>query len=137
MQLDQDQCHVAVVQDGLFRLCPPRLLGTSCRACGRLSFPAAKWCPHCRSPELESRWLSTTGRIFSYTIVRIPVPGYTGPVPYGLGIVDLPDGIRVNSVLVAERLESLSVGARVRFCLLDVGTAEQPLLSYGYELDPM
>jgi uncharacterized protein len=80
--------------------------------------------------------LSTTGVIFSYTIVRVPVAGYSGPVPYGLGVVELPDGIRVNSVLVADPLESLGVGARVRFCVLDVGTTQEPLLSYGYELDP-
>jgi len=67
---------------------------------------------------------------------RVPVPGYSGPVPYGLGVVELPDGIRVNSVLIADPLESLSIGARVRFRLLDVGTAQQPLLSFGYELDP-
>jgi uncharacterized OB-fold protein len=134
--LTSARAEVAVVQEGLFRLCPPRLLGMCCRACGQVSFPAAMWCPYCRSSELQSRWLSITGLIFSYTIVRVPVPGYTGPVPYGLGVVELPDGIRVNSVLVADPLESLSVGARVRFRLLDVGTAQEPLLSYGYELDP-
>jgi uncharacterized OB-fold protein len=79
--------------------------------------------------------LSTTGTIFSYTIVRVPVPGYTGPVPYGLGIVELPEGIRISSVLVTESLENLSIGAAVRFCLLDVGTANEPLLSYAYKLE--
>lgn len=129
------QGEVAVVVGGLLRLCPPRLLGAHCQTCDRVSFPAAQWCPYCRSAELESRWLSTTGTIFSYTIVRIPVPGYTGPVPYGLGVVELPEGIRINSALVADPLEALSIGAPVRFCLLDVGNADEPLLSYGYKLE--
>jgi uncharacterized OB-fold protein len=130
------QGEVAVVTEGLIRLCPPRLLGAHCQTCDRVSFPAAKWCPYCRSAELESKWLSSTGTIFSYTIVRTPVPGYTGPVPYGLGVVELPERIRIKTVLVAEPLEALSIGAPVSFCLLDVGNADEPLLSYGYKLEP-
>jgi uncharacterized OB-fold protein len=130
------QAEVAVVDERLFRLCPPKLLGTQCEACERVSFPAAQLCPYCRSNDLRTRWLSDSGNIFSYTIVRIPVPGYAGQVPYGLGVVELPDGIRVASVLVADPLEALSVGAPVHFRLVDVGTTDEPLLSYAYELDP-
>jgi uncharacterized OB-fold protein len=124
-----------LVADDLFERSPPRLLGAHCMSCNRVSFPVATWCPHCRSTELESHPLSTTGTVFSYTIVRVPVPGYAGPVPYGLGIVELPDGIRVTTTLVAEPLEELAIGAVVRTCLVHVGPPEQPVLSYGFALD--
>jgi len=59
-----------------------------------------------------------------------------GPAPYGLGIVELPEGIRVNRVLVTGSLATLSIDAAVRFCLFNVSTADEPLPSYGYELEP-
>jgi uncharacterized OB-fold protein len=123
-----------LVADGLFELSPPRLLGARCVECDRASFPRETRCPHCRSTDLKPLPLSTTGTVFSYTIVRVPVPGYTGPVPYGLGVVELPDGIRVNSTLVAEPLEALRIGVPVRARLVDVGTAQAPLLSYAFEM---
>jgi uncharacterized OB-fold protein len=83
---------------------------------------------------MTSHELATEGTVFSYTIVRVPVPGYAGPVPYGLGVVELPDGIRVNTMLVAEPLETLSIGAPVRIRLVQVGTEQNPLLSYGFAL---
>ncbi|HEY1972242.1 MAG TPA: OB-fold domain-containing protein [Pseudonocardia sp.] len=134
-QVSTGRVATAPVAEGLFTTDPPQLLGACCRACGRLSFPAtSRWCPYCRADAPEVRPLPTTGTVYSYTIVRVPVPGYTGPTPYGLGLVELA-GIRVASTLVADPLESLSVGATVRFCLLDVGTPEDPLLSYGYRLE--
>jgi uncharacterized OB-fold protein len=40
--------------------------------------------------------LPTSGRLWLWTAVTSAPPGYTGPVPYGFGIVELDDvGLRV------------------------------------------
>jgi hypothetical protein len=126
---------VPLVRDGLFTVDPPALLGGCCQACEQYSFPAAARCPHCRGGHVEVRALPTTGTIYSYTIARVRAPGYLGPVPYGYGLVSLDVGIQVASLLGANPIERLSIGARVRFGLVDVGTAEQPLWSYAYEVE--
>ncbi len=39
--------------------------------------------------------MSPTGRLWAWTAVTTAPPGYRGPVPYGFGVVELPEGIRV------------------------------------------
>jgi uncharacterized OB-fold protein len=123
-----------LVDEGLFSVEPPALLGGHCRDCGQMCFPAAARCPFCRAASVAVTPLPTLGTVYSYTISRIPGPGYRGPVPYGFGLVELGSVIRVASLLNADPIERLRIGARVRFALVNVGTADDPLLSYSYEL---
>jgi uncharacterized protein len=39
--------------------------------------------------------LSDTGTLWGWTEVTAPPPGYRGEVPFGFGVVELPEGIRV------------------------------------------
>ena len=70
------------------------LLGARCRHCGRHHFPAADACPYCSSREVEAASLSPTGTLWAWTTVRTAPPGYEGPVPFGVGVVELPEGVR-------------------------------------------
>jgi uncharacterized OB-fold protein len=124
-----------MVGEGLFALDPPTLLSGRCRDCAQSSFPAASCCPYCRGADVDVVPLPTVGTIYSYTISRITAPGYCGPVPYGYGIVEFDTGIRVATLLNADPIEELKIGALVRFALVDVGTAGDPLLSYTYKLE--
>lgn len=126
-----------VVGDGLFSTDPPSLLGARCVACGQVSFPAPGRCPFCRSAEVELEALPTSGTVYSYTISRIPAPGYRGPVPYGFGLVDLGDVVRVASLLAADPLERLHIGARVHLALVDVGGDQGPLASFIHVVEDL
>lgn len=121
-----------VVEPGLFSTDPPQLLGGRCAACAKVFFPDAVACPFCRSTKVGTQGLATNGTVYSYTVVRVPVPGYAGPLPYGLGLVELPDGIRVTSMLAAPSVEDLAVGVEVHFRLVHVGSEGTPVLSYAY-----
>ena len=83
------------VHEGLFTDDPPRLLGGRCPTCGHHHFPRADICPYCASPGTEAATLSASGRLWAWTAVTHAPPGYQGPVPYGFGVVELPEGIRV------------------------------------------
>ena len=39
--------------------------------------------------------LSDHGTLWGWTVVHTPPPGYQGPVPFGFGVVELPEGLRV------------------------------------------
>jgi uncharacterized OB-fold protein len=123
-----------VVRDELLVLDPPALLGGRCRNCDGVSFPLEAYCPHCGALGPERAALPNTGLVYSYGIARIPAPGYEGVVPYAVGLVELDCGIRVASTLIADPLESLTVGAVVEFRLLDVATEDGAVTSYAYEL---
>lgn len=92
------------------------LLGSRCPACGELFFPRReKLCVHCQHPTLEAVELGREGKIASYTaVLQSPAGGaYFGPVPYNYGLVDLDDGVRVETQL-GGAFENLKVGMQVK-----------------------
>ncbi|CAM5612007.1 hypothetical protein ATER59S_05706 [Aquamicrobium terrae] len=91
------------------------LEGGRCRACSALSFPRAQVCTECLSTEIEGVTLSSEGRLYSFSVVHQAPKGWK--VPYALGYVDLPEGIRVlghidapPDTIVIDQLVKLSLG---------------------------
>jgi uncharacterized OB-fold protein len=72
------------------------LVGGRCAACHRPHFPQAPACPWCGTDDPAPVRLSDQGTVWAATVVTAAPPGYTGEVPYGFGVVELPaDGLRV------------------------------------------
>jgi uncharacterized OB-fold protein len=90
------------------------LLGIRCRACGHTAFPAAEFCPYCASADVEAVRLSPTGTLWGWTTVTAPPPGYEGPVPFGFGVVELPEGVRVITRLETVGVADVSFGMPMR-----------------------
>ncbi|MBW2056648.1 MAG: Zn-ribbon domain-containing OB-fold protein [Deltaproteobacteria bacterium] len=86
----------------------PYLLGSRCRRCGSVYFPRRAVCANCLGETMEEIPLSRRGRLYTYTIVRYPAPGLRAP--YAVGYVDLPEGVRVFSVLTGWDDENLGLG---------------------------
>ena len=111
----------APVAEGLFD--DRGLLGGLCHACGRRHFPLATSCPWCGSPDVESVTLSTTGTLWAWTAVNAAPPGYDGGIPYGFGVVDLPDdGLQVVSRLTEPDPARLTAGTPMRFVIVELGS---------------
>jgi uncharacterized OB-fold protein len=83
------------VHDGLYQVDPPGLLGTRCDDCLRPAFPRTSTCPYCGSVSVTDVVLSAAGTLWAWTRVTAPPPGYRGEVPFGFGVVELPEGLRV------------------------------------------
>jgi uncharacterized protein len=106
------------------------LVGGHCRDCDRRHFPASDACPWCGTPAPGQVLLSTQGRLWSWTAVTAPPPGYEGPVPYGFGVVELPaDGLRVVTRLTVADPAALCEGQPVSFAVVDV--AGRPAPAFG------
>ena len=92
----------------------PYLLGSRCRDCGEVVFPTNPFCPKCCEETMDVIKLSRRGMLYSFTVQRYkPPPPYRGPnpfVPYGVGMVELPEGVRVTSVLEESNPDRLKVG---------------------------
>jgi len=119
------------VREGLFTVEPAALLAGSCADCGALHFPRRALCPECQSAEVAEMPMSGGGQIYTYTLVRMAPPGYTGEVPYAIGVVELTEPLRVAATLLADDLEELAIGDEVEFELLPLG-ADEPVLGYAY-----
>jgi len=94
----------------------PRLIGTRCRACGTPHFPRSPVCrnPACNSADVEDVHLGPHGVLWSFTIQHYKPPApmrFDDPfVPYGIGLVDLPEGLRVLTMMSAPDPAALKIG---------------------------
>jgi len=98
----------------------PKLLGHKCRDCGEIFFPKRDngICTHCQSRNLVETKLSSKGKIYNYTIVEQKPPAYyKGEVPYALGFVELPEGVRLRSLFTGCNLNDLKVGMEVEMVI--------------------
>jgi uncharacterized OB-fold protein len=95
-----DSSVLRVDEDGV------TLLGGWSPTSGLRHFPPSPVCPFTGADDVEPVDLPRTGTVWLHTTVTVAPPGYAGPVPYGLGIVEL-DGdplLRVVSRLHGEGL---------------------------------
>lgn len=112
-----------------------RLLGSRCGTCGACFFPPRHVCSRCLSEALDPARLSTRGTVYSYTVVHQAAPEFE--VPYALGYVDLPEGVRVLGQIVGVAPEAVRVGMEVELSLERIGEdAEgQALIGYRFRVD--
>jgi uncharacterized OB-fold protein len=100
-----------MVREGLFTDGdPPALLGSRCTVCGNLLFPRVDGCTYCSADDPAPVELAGQGTLWSWTAVTAPPPGYRGEVPFGVGIVELPEGVRVITRLTESDPGALVAG---------------------------
>ena len=91
------------------------LRGLRCRSCGEIFLGKNVGCQNCQGTDMEDVALSRRGKLYSYTIIRNRPPGsYKGPdnpfIPFAVGFVELPEGIRILSPLTGCDIEDVKVG---------------------------
>ncbi len=93
-----------------------RLLLQCCAECGHPRFPPTRYCSRCNSAECE--WIESKGEgtVFSWIVVRHPVPRdvYAQDVPYVVALVELAEGVRIPSNIVECTPEDVSAGMPVK-----------------------
>lgn len=115
----------------------PRLTGCKCTNCNELFFPKKEngICTYCQGKCLEDILLSKVGKIYSFTIVmQRPPTFYQGEVPYAIGFVELPEGIRVETLFTGCDFEQLVVGMSVQMVVerLHLDENENEILTYKF-----
>ncbi len=126
-----------LVREGLFTAThPPALLGSRCSHCGSVLFPRADTCTYCATEHPESIELSRRGALWAWTAVTASPPGYLGDVPYGIGVVELPEGVRVIGRLTESDPSALVAGQQMELrtvVLSRAGTADdEEVVTYAF-----
>lgn len=86
-----------------------------CDDCGEWVFYPRSHCSACLSPNLIWRTVSGNGQIYSFTIARRPTaPQFAGLEPQFITVIELDEGVRMNSVIVNAGEEDLRVGLKVK-----------------------
>jgi uncharacterized OB-fold protein len=123
------------VRAGLFQGDPPALLGTRCDECGHHAFPRASTCPYCGSERVVDTRLSGTGFLRGWTEVTTAPPGFHGDVPFGFGIVELPEGLRVITRLAAP-VDGYTYGLAMHLRIVPLHTADDGTQIETWEFAP-
>ena len=98
-----------------------RLIVQRCGACGLMRHYPQPLCPQCYAGEVDWIDAAGTGVVHSWTIShKAFLPAFTDQVPAIYVIVDLDEGVRVNSVLRDTAPEDLRIGLPVAVDFLDV-----------------
>lgn len=128
------------INERLFKLPFPGeeayLVGVKCRSCGELFFPKRTRCINCLGEEMEEVALGKKGKVYTYTIVHHATPGYTGPLPYAVGAVELPGEIVILSPLTQCNLDQLKIGMGVELVLEKLYEDEKGNEVISYKFKP-
>jgi uncharacterized OB-fold protein len=109
-----------------------------CTGCGHVHFPPRTVCRKCRGREFEKTTLGHEGTLETFTVIRVAPSGFTDQSPYAVGIVALPDGVKVTAQIVDCDPGDLKIGDRVRLEFRRVRQdGEAGILCYGYKFVPV
>ena len=105
----------------------PRLLGSRCATCNTPYFPRNAVCrnPDCDRSEMLDAQFGPRGILMSIAVQNYPPPPPTIAAepyrPYAVGLVDLPDGLRVIGRLISDDPEHQDLGGEVELVLAPLG----------------
>lgn len=105
------------------------LIAGSCGDCGAAVFPIQDLCPRCSEPAIAPITLPRTGTLIAWTTQGfLPGAPYLGDetsetfVPFGVGLVQLGEVIRVEARLTENDPAALTFGMPVTLTAVPLGT---------------
>jgi len=131
------------IDEGLFTgpADAPQLVGSRCDACSEVTFPRQSSCPNCTSSKTEEVLLSRRGTLWTWTVQGFPPPSppFAGDaenfVPFGVGYIELPEGIRVESRLTENDPSKLEIGMEMELVLekFAVGEDGDDIMTFAFQ----
>ena len=128
------------IREGLFHIPSspsekPYLIGSRCEGCQEVMFPQRKICLNCFGRELDQVRLSSRGKLFTFTV------NHQGPkefsTPYASGVVDLPEGVRIYSLLTDWEAKGLKIGTEVELVVEEIKEDNNENIVVGYKFRPV
>lgn len=119
------------IADGLFTWPSddPHLLGSTCKTCHAVTFPQKKSCPRCCSQEVAPTELAQRGTLWTWTVQEFAPksPPYASSeavgqfAPFGIGYVELPGQVRVETRLTESDPTRLRIGMPMELTIVPFG----------------
>lgn len=119
------------------------LIGSRCQDCGEHYFPAQQGCANCCGTNLVEVELGHHGVLWSWTIQGFePKTPFNGGKPdqpfqpYGVGYVEMPSGLKVESRLTVADQTVLNIGMPVALVLEPYRTRADGSQVYTFAFQP-
>jgi len=119
-----------------------KLVGSRCKSCGILFFPARPMCPECHGNDMEADELSGKGKLAAYSIIYIAPTamiqaGYDRKNPYCAAVVKLEEGPSICAQLLGADVahpETIKIGTSVEATFIDRGEGDARRTFLGFQL---
>ncbi len=120
----------------------PQLIGSRCGDCAATTFPRQDRCPRCSGADMAELLLPRDGKLVAWTTQGFaPGPPYKGPtgdafVPFGVGLVQLGDVVRVEGRLTENDPAALDFGQSVALTFVPLVTddAGDEIITFAFEV---
>ncbi len=115
-----------------------RLTGSKCEHCGKCFYPRRTICPNCRrSGNIRDIKFSGKGKVYSYTVIRVPSAEFKIYAPYIVAVVELEEGAKIISQIVECFPEDMKIGMPVEACFRRIRSeSESGIILYGFKFRP-
>ncbi|MDD2054068.1 OB-fold domain-containing protein [Pseudomonas putida] len=108
-----------------------RLLIQQCNACEHWIFYPRRHCPVCLAHDLAWREVSGGATLYSFTLTRIAtLPDFIDEMPQKLAVVELDEGVRINTNLVGLEEDEIRIGMRLQPVFAEVDAKGNRLLRF-------
>ena len=120
----------------------PQLIGARCAECAAVTFPSQVSCPRCGAPGMERHLLPRRGTLWTWTTQEfLPKEPYAGGetpetfTPYGIGLVQLGDEVRVEGRLTEADAATLRIGMEMELVIVPFRTDDDgtEVMTYAFE----
>ena len=122
----------------------PRLIGGRCPSCAAVAFPRPPACPRCGSTAVERHLLARRGTLFTWTtqdfLPKEPYASGETPdtfQPYGVGLVQLGDEVRVEARLTESDPQALAFDMEVELAIVPFRTDDDGTEVMTYAFRPV
>ncbi|MAE71932.1 MAG: transcriptional regulator [Gemmatimonadetes bacterium] len=109
-----------------------------CDQCAKWFFPPRLVCDACGCREFTTKAMRRTGKVLTYTVIRVPPAPFKDQAPYVVAIVQMDDGPRLN-VQVTDFVDGqLKIGLPVSLEFRKIyEEGEAGIINYGYKAVPV
>ena len=91
-----------------------RMEASKCAKCGEVHFPPRRVCMKCGAREFETVVLPDTGKVVTWTTIRVAPDEFTDLAPYAVCLVELDDSIKLMCQLVDMNPDEIEAGMPVK-----------------------
>ena len=114
-----------------------RLETAKCTKCGMEFFPPRLICSACKTREFECSKLPETGKVVTYTVIRIAPSKFLDQAPYAIGIIEFEGGVKTLMQIVDVDIDTIKIGMPVRIEFRKIfSDGDAGIINYGYKAVP-